>query len=128
MNKRRTERISSEVKKELSKILRDDLSDPRLSNEAMVSITDVEVTNDLSFADCYISVLGDEQKNEDVLDALDQAKGYIKILIGERMRLRSMPEFRFKLDNSIEHGAYMDKLIAETIAKDKKANEQRENQ
>ena len=88
MNKRRTERISSEVKKELSKILRDDLSDPRLSNEAMVSITDVEVTNDLSFADCYISVLGDEQKKEDVLDALDQAKGYIKILIGERMRLR----------------------------------------
>lgn len=128
MNKRRTERISSEVKKELSKILRDDLSDPRLSNEAMVSITDVEVTNDLSFADCYISVLGDEQNKEDVLDALDQAKGYIKILIGERMRLRSMPEFRFKLDNSIEHGAYMDKLIAETIAKDKKANEQRENQ
>ena len=128
MNKRRTERISSEVKKELSKILRDDLSDPRLSNEAMVSITDVEVTNDLSFADCYISVLGDEKKKEDVLDALDQAKGYIKILIGERMRLRSMPEFRFKLDNSIEHGAYMDKLIAETIAKDKKANEQRENQ
>lgn len=128
MNKRRTERISSEVKKELSKILRDDLSDPRLSNEAMVSITDVEATNDLSFADCYISVLGDEQKKEDVLDALDQAKGYIKILIGERMRLRSMPEFRFKLDNSIEHGAYMDKLIAETIAKDKKANEQRENQ
>ncbi|WP_276862839.1 30S ribosome-binding factor RbfA [Anaerococcus tetradius] len=128
MNKRRTERISSEVKKELSKILRDDLSDPRLSNEAMVSITDVEVTNDFSFADCYISVLGDEQKKEDVLDALDQAKGYIKILIGERMRLRSMPEFRFKLDNSIEHGAYMDKLIAETIAKDKKANEQRENQ
>lgn len=128
MNKRRTERISSEVKKELSKILRDDLSDPRLSNEAMVSITDVEVTNDLSFADCYISVLGDEQKKEDVLDALDQAKGYIKILIGERMRLRLMPEFRFKLDNSIEHGAYMDKLIAETIAKDKKANEQRENQ
>ena len=128
MNKRRTERISSEVKKELSKILRDDLSDPRLSNEAMVSITDVEVTNDLSFADCYISVLGDEQKKEDVLDALDQAKGYIKILIGERMRLRSMPEFRFKLDNSIDHGAYMDKLIAETIAKDKKANEQRENQ
>lgn len=128
MNKRRTERISSEVKKELSKILRDDLSDPRLSTETMVSVTDVEVTNDLSFADCYISVLGDEKQKADVLDALDQAKGYIKILIGERMRLRSMPEFRFKFDNSIEHGAYMDKLIAETIAKDKRANEQRENQ
>lgn len=128
MNKRRTERISSEVKKELSKILRDDLNDPRLSTESMVTVTDVEVTNDLSYADCYISVLGDENNKEDAIDALEQAKGYIKILIGERMRLRSMPEFRFKLDNSIEHGAYMDKLIAETIAKDKKANEQREDQ
>ena len=94
----------------------------------MVSVTDVEVTNDLSYADVYISVLGDEKKKDDVMEALDQATGYIKILIGERMRLRTMPEFRFKFDESIERGAYMDKLIAETIAKDKKANEARENQ
>ena len=127
MNKKRTARISSEDKREVSKILRDDLSDPRLSTEAMVSITDVEVTNDLSYADVYVSVLGDSKNKEDAMQALNQAKGYIKVLIGERMRLRSMPEFRFKFDNSIEHGAYMDKLIAETIAKDKKANEARED-
>lgn len=127
MNKRRTERVSSEVMKELSKIIRDDINDPRLSSESMVSVTDVEVTNDLSYADCYISVLGDEKSKQDALDALNQAKGYIKVLIGDRMRLRSMPEFRFKFDESIERGAYMDKLIKETIAKDKKANEQREN-
>ena len=128
MNKKRTARISSEVKREISKIIMDDLNDPRLSTEAMVSVTDVEVTNDLSYADIYISVLGDNKIKDGVMQALNQAKGYIKILIGERMRLRSMPEFRFKFDNSIEHGAYMDKLIAETIAKDKKANESRENQ
>lgn len=105
----------------------DDLNDPRLSTEAMVSVTDVEVTNDLSYADVYISVLGDNKNKEDVMEALNQAKGYIKVLIGDRMRLRTMPEFRFKFDNSIERGAYMDKLIAETIAKDKKANEARED-
>ncbi len=127
MNKKRTARISSEVKKEISKIIMDDLNDPRLSTEAMVSVTDVEVTNDLSYADVYISVLGDNKNKEDVMEALNQAKGYIKILVGERMRLRTMPEFRFKFDNSIERGAYMDKLIAETIAKDKKANEARED-
>ena len=127
MNKKRTARISSEVKKEISKIIMDDLNDPRLSTEAMVSVTDVEVTNDLSYADVYISVLGDNKNKEDVMEALNQAKGYIKILIGDRMRLRTMPEFRFNFDNSIEHGAYMDKLIAETIAKDKKANEARED-
>ena len=128
MNKKRTARISSEVKREISKIIANDLNDPRLTIDAMVSITDVEVTNDLSYADVYISVLGDEKNKDDVMEALDQATGYIKILIGERMRLRTMPEFRFKFDESIERGAYMDKLIAETIAKDKKANEARENQ
>lgn len=93
----------------------------------MVSITDVEVTNDLSYADVYVSVLGDSKNKEDAMLALNQAKGYIKILIGERMRLRSMPEFRFKFDDSIERGAYMNKLIEETIAKDKKANENRQD-
>jgi len=128
MNKKRTARISSEVKREISKIIANDLNDPRLTIDAMVSITDVEVTNDLSYADVYISVLGDEKNKDDVMEALDQATGYIKILIGERMRLRTMPEFRFRFDESIERGAYMDKLIAETIAKDKKSNEARENQ
>lgn len=128
MNKKRTARISSEVKREISKIIANDLNDPRLTIDAMVSVTDVEVTNDLSYADVYISVLGNEKNKDDVMEALDQATGYIKILIGERMRLRTMPEFRFKFDESIERGAYMDKLIAETIAKDKKVNEARENQ
>lgn len=116
------------MKREISKILRDNLSDPRLSTEAMVSITDVEVTNDLSYANVYVSVLGDEKNKEDAMQALNQAKGYIKVLIGDRMRLRAMPEFRFKIDQSIERGAYMNKLIEETIAKDKKANENRKNQ
>lgn len=127
MKKIRTERIGAEIQKELSKIIRDDLNDPRLSDTAKVSVIEVRVTNDLSFADCYISVLGDNEKKEDVLDALNQAKGYIKMLIGDRMRLRSMPEFRFKLDESIEYGAYMEKLIKETIAKDEKAREENDN-
>ena len=128
MKKIRTERIGAEIKKELSKIIRDDLNDPRLSDIAAVSVIEVKVTNDLSFADCYISVLGDTSKKEDVLEALNQAKGYIKILIGDRMRLRSMPEFRFKLDESIEYGAYMDKLIKETIEKDERAHKEDEDQ
>ncbi|MFO3716008.1 30S ribosome-binding factor RbfA [Anaerococcus cruorum] len=127
MRKIRTERIGAEIQKELSKIIRDDLNDPRLSDTATVSVIEVRVTNDLSFADCYISVLGDNGKKEDVLDALNQAKGYIKMLIGDRMRLRSMPEFRFKLDESIEYGAYMEKLIKETIAKDERAHKEDDN-
>lgn len=120
MDKRRTARISAEMQKEISKIVMDDLNDPRLKDDVLVSITEVDVTNDLSYADIYVSVLGNGEKKEDVFQALEQAKGYMKILIGERMRLRSMPEFRFKEDRSIENGIYMDKLIRETIEKDKK--------
>lgn len=120
MDKRRTARISAEMQKEISKIVMDDLNDPRLKDDVLVSITEVDVTNDLSYADIYVSVLGNAEKKEDVFQALEQAKGYMKILIGERMRLRSMPEFRFKEDRSIENGIYMDKLIRETIEKDKK--------
>ncbi|MGO3018565.1 MAG: 30S ribosome-binding factor RbfA [Anaerococcus sp.] len=120
MDKRRAARIAAEMQKEISKIVMDDLNDPRLTEDVLVSITDVEVTSDLSYADIYVSVLGDKSKQESVFDALKQATGYIKLLIGERMRLRSMPEFRFKEDISIKRGAYMDKLIKETIEKDKK--------
>lgn len=127
MKKIRTERIGAEVQKELSKIIRDDLNDPRLSDTASISVVECKVTNDLSFADCYISVLGDNKAKNDVIDALNQAKGYIKLLIGDRMRLRSMPEFRFKLDQSIEYGAYMDKLIKETIEKDERSHLDNEN-
>ncbi len=127
MKKIRTERIGAEIQKELSKIIRDDLNDPRLSDTATVSVIEVRVTNDLSFADCYISVLGDSSKKDDVIEALNQAKGYIKLLIGDRMRLRSMPEFRFKLDESIEYGAYMDKLIKETIEKDERSHQEDDN-
>ncbi|MDU5461022.1 30S ribosome-binding factor RbfA [Anaerococcus vaginalis] len=120
MDKRRTLKISSQMQKELSKILAEDINDPRLSDNVIVSITEVEVTNDLSYADIFVSVLGDENKKESVIEALDQAKGYMKKLIGER-------EFRFKYDNSIEHGVYMDKLIAETIKRDEKNAKNRED-
>lgn len=118
MKKRRTQKISTEMQKQISKIIREDINDPRLTTNNMVSVTEVQVTNDLSFADIYISVLGDNASRKEVSDALNQAKGYIKNLIGERMRIRSMPEFRFKEDKSIEHGIYMDKLIQETIEHD----------
>lgn len=123
MDKRRTRKIGSQMQREISKILRDDLNDPRLDG-AVVSVTDVEVTNDLSYATVYVSVLGADGAEEKVFEALNQAKGYIKLLIGERMRLRLMPEFRFVDDKSIERGAYMDKLIEETIKKDEEGHAQ----
>lgn len=111
MNKRRVYRISSEIKKVVSQLIIESLKDPRINT--MTSITDVEVTNDLSFADIYIAVLGNEKDKEDALEGLNNAKGFIKRELGDKLDLRHIPELNFKIDETIEQGARIDSLIKE---------------
>lgn len=109
----RTDRISEELKKELSELIRNHIKDPRLPE--FVSITAVRVTKDLRYAKVYISVFGDEEKKKGAISALSHAAGFIRHEIGHRINLRFTPEFSFKLDDSIEHGMYLSKLIDETV-------------
>lgn len=104
----RIDRISEEVKKELSNIIRE-LKDPRVMT--MVSVVNVSVTKDLKFAKAYISVFGDEKAQKDVIDALKSAAGFIRREIGHRINLRATPEFTFVLDNSIEYGAHINEVL-----------------
>lgn len=104
----RIDRISEEVKKELSAIIRE-LKDPRIST--LVSVVNVSVTKDLKFAKAYISVLGNEKAQKDVIDALKSASGFIRREIGHRINLRATPEFTFILDNSIEYGAHINQVL-----------------
>lgn len=105
----RIDRISEEVKRELSTIVHE-LKDPRLSM-CMVSVVTVQVTRDLRFAKAYISVLGDEKMQNDVIAALKNAAGFIRKEIGHRINLRITPEFSFVLDNSIEYGAHINEVL-----------------
>lgn len=109
----RTDRISEEIKRELSELIRNHIKDPRLPE--FVSVTAVRVTKDLRYAKAYISVLGDEEKKKGALSALNSAAGFIRHEIGQRINLRFTPEFSFKIDDSIEHGMYLSKLIEETV-------------
>ena len=104
----RIDRISEEVKKELSAIIRE-LKDPRIST--VVSVVNVSVTKDLKFAKADISVLGSEKAQKDVIDALKSASGFIRREIGHRINLRATPEFTFILDNSIEYGAHINQVL-----------------
>lgn len=117
----RTERISEEIKRELSDIIRNNIKDPRLPE--FVSITAVRVTKDLRYAKVYISVLGDEDKKKGAMSALGHAAGFIRHEIGHRINLRYTPEFSFILDDSIEHGMYLSKLIDETVGNVKEKND-----
>lgn len=108
MAKHRSSRLAETLKQEISQLIREELKDPRIG---FVTVTSVEVAEDLSSAKVYVSVLGDAQAAKDSLDALKNAAGFVRSEIGKRIRLRHTPEILFKYDTSIEHGAHIAKLL-----------------
>lgn len=101
-------RLSEEIKREVSSILLRDVKDPRLG---MVSITDVNVSRDLSWAKVYFSLLGTEEERETTLEGLNRAKGFVRTELSKRLRVRHTPEIIFQFDPSLEQGAKMDALL-----------------
>lgn len=109
-------RINGEVLKELSNIIRSEMKDPRIN--PMTSVVSVEVAPDLKTCKAYISVLGDEQSQKDTITGLKSAEGYIRRELARTVNLRNTPEIKFILDQSIEYGINMSKLIDEVTQKD----------
>lgn len=111
-------RINGEVLKELSNIIRSEIKDPRIN--PMTSVVAVEVAPDLKTCKAYISVLGDEKSQKDTITGLMSAEGYIRRQLARTVNLRNTPEIRFILDQSIEYGINMSKLIDEVTEHDNK--------
>lgn len=109
-------RINGEVLKELSNIIRSEIKDPRIN--PMTSVVSVEVAPDLKTCKAYISVLGDEKSQQDTIAGLKSAEGYIRRELARTVNLRNTPEIKFILDQSIEYGINMSKLIDEVAKKD----------
>ena len=100
-----------EVQRELSNIIRGGIKDPRVA--PMTSVVAVEVAPDLKTCKAYISVLGDEEAQKDTLEGLKSAEGYIRKQLASSINLRNTPEIKFYIDQSIEYGVNMSKLIDE---------------
>ena len=111
-------RINGEVLKELSNIIRSEIKDPRIN--PMTSVVAVEVAPDLKTCKAYISVLGDEKSQRDTITGLKSAEGYIRRQLARTVNLRNTTEIRFILDQSIEYGINMSKLIDEVTEHDNK--------
>ena len=109
-------RINGEVQKELSTIIRNEFKDPRI--HPMTSVMAVEVAPDLKTCKAYISVLGEKEAKEATIKGLKSAEGYIRRQLAHNMNLRNTPEIRFILDESIEYGVTMSKLIDDIAKKD----------
>ncbi len=109
-------RINSEVQREMSSIIREDLKDPRI--HPMTSVMAVEVTPDLKFAKIFVSVLGNDQEKEKTMEGLKKSASFARHQLAKRMNLRNTPELTFVLDTSIEYGVTMSKKIDELKEKE----------
>ena len=108
----RIDKISEEVRREVDAIIREEMSDPRISGT--FSVTRAEVTGDLRYAKIYVSVLEDEKRDE-LMEALKSAKGFIRRSLGKRMIIRYTPELLFISDKNIEYGVHIARVLAETV-------------
>lgn len=117
MSYQRIDRISEEVRREVDAIIREDLNDPRI--DGTFSVTRADVTGDLRFAKIYVSVLEDD-KRDGLMEALKNAKGYIRRALGKRMIIRYSPELIFVSDKNIEYGVHIAKVLADVNAAENK--------
>jgi ribosome-binding factor A len=112
MTKRRQERMSVEIQRFLAQILMEQIKDPRV-DLSTVSVTRVDVSPDLGHARIHISVLGNEEKQQQTMKVLEKAKGFVRTELAKGIQLRHAPELEFRLDKSIEHGIRISSLLEE---------------
>ena len=121
MAKMRAERLAELIKEEISNIIFREVKDPRIG---FLSITDVEVSGDLRNANIYVSVYGKEEERKSTLEGLEKAKGFMRKLLGERISVYHTPELNFRYDQSLEYGAYINKLLEKVKEEDENKGDQ----
>jgi ribosome-binding factor A len=109
MSKIKQERTEGQIRKILSQLILRDVADPRLQG---ITITDVEIDPELLFAKVYVNALGEEERQPEVMLALEHAKGYLRREVARRVRLRKAPELLFRWDESLERSERINELLA----------------
>ncbi len=115
-------RINGEVQKVLSEIIRGEIKDPRIS--PLTSVVSVYVAPDLKTCKAFISVLGNEEAQKNTMAGLKSAEGYVRRQLAKELNLRNTPEITFVLDQSIEYGVSMSKLIDDVVREDQADREE----
>jgi ribosome-binding factor A len=113
----RTDRGAQQIQKEIAVILQREIKDPRLG---FVTVSAVEVSRDLSYAKIFVTVLNtsDEDKTKQSVQILNDATGYIRSILGKRIRARIMPELKFVVDTSLLEGMRISNLVDSVIRED----------
>lgn len=120
---KRSERVAGSLRRELAQLIQMELKDPEVG---FIGLSDVEVSRDLAHAKVYITVF-EIEKADSSLKALKRAAGFLRSRLGQKMRIRSVPELHFHHDASVETGERMDSLIEEAVASDREHSQNDEN-
>ena len=108
----RIEQVNKLMRRELSELLQHQVKDPRLG--ALITVTEVSTSPDLKYAKVFVSNIGSEEENREILGVLSAASGYLRNEMSQRLKLRRIPELSFRWDDSIKHGDHILKLIEQT--------------
>jgi ribosome-binding factor A len=114
---RRTERLNEQLREEISDLLHRQVKDPRLG--VFITVTQVSVSADLSYAKVYVSVMGSAEEKQGALQGLDAASSFIRHELGQRLSLRRIPRLAFRHDDSMEQGAHVLDLLDEVGEQEK---------
>ncbi len=115
MGQERVQRVAEEIKKEIGRIIHNELNDPRIG---FVTITKVDLSRDCRFAKVYFSLLGSKKQLRDTQVGLARSKGFIRKLLAQRVKLRYTPEIVFKLDEGIEYSIHISQVMERLKEKD----------
>lgn len=110
MGSHRIKRVNEQLKREISRIVVREVSDPRVDG---VTVTRVSAAPDLTFARVYVQLIGDEEERDETMEGLAAATPYIRTLLADRIEMRRVPELRFERDRSLEHAMRIEELLAE---------------
>jgi ribosome-binding factor A len=111
----RSRRIAEQIQRELSNIIRLELKDPRVG---MITLTDVEVSQDHSHAKVFFTLMGDAAKIAETTGALQHAAGFLRSQLARSLKLRTIPRLNFEYDVSVERGVRLSRLIDEAVSAD----------
>ncbi|MGK7311448.1 MAG: 30S ribosome-binding factor RbfA [Candidatus Longimicrobiales bacterium M2_2A_002] len=110
MGSHRIERVNEQLKREISRIVVREVSDPRVDG---VAVTRVSAAPDLTFARVHVHLIGEDDERDETMDGLRAATPYIRTLLADRIEMRRVPELRFERDRSLEHAMRIEELLAE---------------
>jgi len=110
-NHRRADRVAEAIRENVATFLREGAKDPRLVG--MVTVTAVDVAQDLRSAKIFVSILGTDSERAATIDALESMKGHLRTRLAKSLQLRLAPEIAFRLDESVARAAHIESLLAQ---------------